>query len=191
MCVAPCTAAWKCLSVRADEPRGCTLLQHCIAQKTTRSSSVHLLCTSHRPSPLPTMPHETNNPHHADTPLSSPLPSMPLFGVCPSAGQSCEASPPPPPGLIAPLSPRLAEEEEEEEGLRKHGHGKCFILGSVSTYNLSGNTGSVILKVCNNQNNLEKQNCSDWSSDTVRSYHLPIQRDAMAASCSLLAPLFW
>lgn len=73
---------------------------------------------------------------------SLPLPSMPLWSVPSTAGVQRDASPSstpadtlvPPPGLIAPLSPRLAE-DEEEGSLLKQGKGEfpvsLFQSGSV------------------------------------------------------------
>lgn len=84
--------------------------------------------------PFPLLPHGTS-------PLlqTFPLPSMPLWSAPPTAGVKRDVSPPPtpadvtapPPGLIAPLSPRLAEDEDEEEdeegSLLKQGKGEFHV----------------------------------------------------------------
>ncbi|XP_049912358.1 uncharacterized protein LOC126397544 [Epinephelus moara] len=141
-----CGAAWRCVSVRADEPGGGALLQHCSTdgthtldtgqQHTHHSPPLYLLCCplTHS-SPLPTMP-QLGPPAPPDLHRSkelTTLPSMPLCGVSPTAGERSDASPltaagvsVPPPGLIAPLSPRLAEEEEEEGSLFQHEEDESF-----------------------------------------------------------------
>lgn len=69
------------------------------------------------------------------------LPSVPLWNTPPLVGVQHDASPlvtpadtpaGPPPGLIAPLSPRLAEDEDKEEGsLLNRGEGEFVCLFQV------------------------------------------------------------
>ncbi|KAM8731532.1 uncharacterized protein AB9X84_025887 isoform 2-T2 [Acanthopagrus schlegelii] len=93
-----CGVAWRCVSVRADEPGGGALLQHC---RTHHGPPL-------RHTQLPTMPlFQSPAP-----PETTSLPSMPLCEpllLLPPADVSA-----PPSGLIAPLSPHLAEEVEVE-----------------------------------------------------------------------------
>lgn len=114
VCPGVCGVAWQCVSVRADEPGGGALLQHCSSHRPDahHGAPLYLLCSHHGHTPLPTMP-QYGPPAPPDLLQTASPPSMPLCGVSPSAG-SCEA---PPPGLIAPLS---EEDEEEEEGSFKH-----------------------------------------------------------------------
>ncbi|KAM9839889.1 uncharacterized protein ACBR49_016872 [Aulostomus maculatus] len=163
----PCDMAWKCVSVRADEPGGGTLLQYCRSQRTT--SSLHLLSPPHRPSLLPTMPLFDSST------LLQPAPALPSLLPSRILGLSWEASflPPPterpvsapPPGLIAPLSPHLAEEEQQDEGSPQHDcegrfHGNQHptvapekkrqrpqvTVSSVRPGNTSGQTSQLVLK---------------------------------------------
>ncbi|KAF7643136.1 hypothetical protein LDENG_00244470, partial [Lucifuga dentata] len=91
---------------------------------------LYLFCTNQKPPILPSSPEDrllrllTESPAppiQLQPQQMTLLPSMPLCDGSPSAGRRCAFSPPPadssapPPGLIAPLSPHLAEEEEEEE----------------------------------------------------------------------------
>ncbi|XP_030611961.1 trichohyalin-like [Archocentrus centrarchus] len=114
---------WQCGAVRAGEPGGGALLQLCGTHTScgkqhvshpllhaTNSPALYLLC----PALLPTVVSE-----HVETslhPWSSPSPSAPV--LTPAGGSAA------PPGLIAPLSPRLAEEEEED--LPKDDNEECF-----------------------------------------------------------------
>uniref|UniRef100_UPI0037E88DA6 uncharacterized protein n=1 Tax=Semicossyphus pulcher TaxID=241346 RepID=UPI0037E88DA6 len=126
-----CGVVWQCVSVRADEPGGGALLQHCSTHSRHAHFSPHL-----RNPQLPTMPlcgppappdhQEHQSKDHQQTAL---LPSIPLCELPPLLPPA-DASAAPPPGLIAPLSPRLAEEEEEEEeeegGSLKHDNSESF-----------------------------------------------------------------
>ncbi|XP_041817497.1 trichohyalin-like isoform X3 [Chelmon rostratus] len=110
-CPGECGVPWQCVSVRAGEPGGGALLQHCSSQKTHTldteqpSPPLYLLCSPLRHTLIPTMP--------LFTPPAPPAPQQPESK---EVQQNTWLRPPLPPGLIAPLSPRLAEEEEEEEG---------------------------------------------------------------------------
>ncbi|KAM3593040.1 uncharacterized protein V6R79_004951 [Siganus canaliculatus] len=77
-----------------------------------------LLCPAPHHTPLPTMPLVAPPPAPPPQPWSTELhqaASLPIM-------LQCEALPPPPPGLIAPLSPCLAEEEQEEEQEEQEEH---------------------------------------------------------------------
>ncbi|XP_074550042.1 uncharacterized protein LOC141807745 [Halichoeres trimaculatus] len=99
-----CGMAWRCVAVRADEPGGGALLQYC----STPRSCGHTLYNTLLPiMPLssPASHTEPLQPESKDIQLTVPSPSM----------APADASAAPPPGLIAPLSPHLAEEQQEEE----------------------------------------------------------------------------
>ncbi|XP_028288474.1 uncharacterized protein LOC114453047 isoform X2 [Parambassis ranga] len=112
-----CVMLWKCVSVGEDKPEGGNLEEHSCKHRTHMGH----IC-------LPTMP--------VCPPLESKvllhthsMPSVPQFEPCiSSAAGGRHSSPTPltspavsgtPPGLIAPISPPLAEEEENEEEERK------------------------------------------------------------------------
>lgn len=121
--MSPSGAPWEYATVRAGEPGGGALLQTC---STHTSCSGQLV--SHRlqhganspalyllyPALLPTVLSE-----HTETslrPRSPPSPSVPL--LTPADGSAA------PPGLIAPLSPRLAEEDDD---LAEDDDGNCWV----------------------------------------------------------------
>ncbi|CAI5671251.1 unnamed protein product [Oreochromis niloticus] len=92
--------SWHCGAIRVDEPAGGILLQLCRGH-TSRC----VPCATDRPALLPSVPLFSEHE-------SSPSTSMPpLTPVDVSAA---------PPGLIAPLSPGLAEDEEQEEEQEVH-----------------------------------------------------------------------
>ncbi|KAF3703936.1 Zinc finger and BTB domain-containing protein 37 [Channa argus] len=133
-----CDVPWQCTSVRLDEPGGVntrppfypvyppytTPLLTMMPQFRSASPDLPHL---HLARSLPSMPLYQPPLFLAQgtipLPRYFPLPSVPMWNMPPSAGGRCDPSPPQtpmdssvPPGLIAPLSPRLAEEEDEEEG---------------------------------------------------------------------------
>lgn len=146
-------APWQCVSVRADEQGGGALLHSCSTNTTSTLNTGPLLYPTshlqqlHLASLLPSMPLYQSLPLFLQgaSPLRQnlSLPSMPMRNAPPPVGVQHDVSPAvtpadiegPPPGLIAPLSPRLAEDEDEEEGsLLNQGKGEfsvgLFKLGS-------------------------------------------------------------
>ncbi|XP_073344932.1 uncharacterized protein [Pagrus major] len=98
-----CGVAWQCVSVRADEPGGGALLQHCRTHH----------CSPLGHTQLPTMPlfQSPAPPEFKELQQTASLPSMPLCEPLPLLPPADVSAPPS--GLIAPLSPHMAEEEEE------------------------------------------------------------------------------